>query len=404
MDKNYKAMLADRFGMFVHYGLYSALAGSYNGEEIFGLGEWIQRRAEIPIDEYVSLTKDAFCPAPDFAEKLVKTAKAAGIKYIVLTSKHHDGFCLFKTAVDGYNSYDFYGRDLCRELMEACHKEGLELGFYYSHTLDWHEKNGAGNYELAHPGKLTTNRNYWDYPDNNIDFEEYYRKKCLPQVRELLTNYGKLKCIWFDYPHDITYDESLELRNLVKELQPDCLINSRIGHGLWDYNSLGDNGLPSTPAKFPTECLITLNHTWGYKSYDKDYKSSRSVIEILCRTLTADSTLLLNVGPMPTGDLTEESYAILSDVGEWVHINACLNYSKSQPSETKCNGREIPVTDQIYGNGDRRQNLENCARQKHCCLRKPQHAGDSMTDFMHWRVNHIENRSAAALPVTPKMA
>ena len=322
MDKNYKKMLSDRLGMFVHYGLYSALAGSYKGKEIIGLGEWIQRRAEIPIDEYVSSTKEAFCPAPDFAERLVKSAKAAGAKYIVLTSKHHDGFCLFKTAVDGYNAYDFYGRDICRELMEACHKEGLELGFYYSHTLDWHEKNGAGNYELAHPEKLTTNRNYWDYPDNNIDFEEYYRRKCLPQVRELLTNYGKLKCIWFDYPHDITYEESLELRNLVKELQPDCLINSRIGHGLWDYNSLGDNGLPSTPAKFPTECLITLNHTWGYKAYDKDYKSSRSVIEILCRTLTANSTLLLNVGPMACGMLTEETYSILSDLGRWVDLNS----------------------------------------------------------------------------------
>ena len=321
MDKNFEKMLSDRMGMFVHYGMYSALAGKYRGEEIFGLGEWIMRRAEIPIAEYEAFGRKNFRPAPDFAKNLVRTAKEAGFKYIVLTSKHHDGFCLFKSEADSYNSYEYFGRDLCRELMEACHEEGLELGFYYSHTLDWHEKNGAGNYELAHPDKLTTNRNYWDFPDNNIDFEEYYRRKCLPQVRELLTNYDKLKCIWFDYPHDITYEQSLELRNLVKELQPDCLINSRIGHGLCDYNSLGDNGLPSTPAKVATECLITLNNTWAYKCYDQNYKTPRSVIEILCRTLTANSTLLLNVGPMSSGALTEETYSILSALGEWVERN-----------------------------------------------------------------------------------
>ena len=258
------------------------------------------------------------------------------MRYIVLTSKHHDGFCLFKSEADPYNTYEFFGRDLCRELADACHEEGLELGFYYSHTLDWHERNAAGNYALSHPNKLTTNRNYWDFPNNNINFEEYYRRKCLPQVRELLTNYGNLKCIWFDYPHDITYEESLELRNLVKELQPDCLINSRIGHGLCDYNSLGDNGLPSTPAKLPTECLITLNNTWGYKEYDNNYKSSRSVVEILCRTLTANSTLLVNVGPMSSGALTDETYAILSDLGAWVERNSEAIYGgiKGNPYKT----------------------------------------------------------------------
>ena len=322
MDKNFEKMLSDRMGLFVHYGLYSAFGGKYRGEEIFGLGEWIMRRGEIPIAEYEAFAKENFCPAPDFAKKLVRTAKDAGMRYIVLTSKHHDGFCLFKSDADPYNSYEYFGRDICRELADACREEGLELGFYYSHTLDWHEKNAAGNYELAHPDKLTSNRNYWDFPDNNIDFEEYYRRKCLPQVREILTNYGALKCIWFDYPHDITYEQSLELRELVKELQPNCLINSRIGHGLCDYNSLGDNGLPSTPAKVATECLITLNNTWGYKSYDKNYKTPRSVIEILCRTLTADSSLLVNVGPMASGELTEETYDILSELGKWVKRNS----------------------------------------------------------------------------------
>jgi len=328
MNNAFKKMLCDRMGLFVHFGLYAAFAGKYRGKEIAGFGEWIMHRAEIPIKEYDEFGKKYFCPGEDFAKNLVRTAKAAGFRYIVLTSKHHDGFCLFNSRHDSYNSQEFFGRDYCRELADACQKEGLELGFYYSHTLDWHEKNAAGNYRLSHPDILVKGRNYWDFPDNNIDFDEYFRRKCLPQVRELLTNYGKLKCIWFDYPHDITYEQASELRALVKELQPDCLINSRIGYGLCDYNSLGDNGLPSTPAKVPTECLITLNNTWAYKSYDNEYKTPENVISILCRTLTADSTLLLNVGPMPNGDLTDETYKLLSALGEWTSRNAEAIYGE----------------------------------------------------------------------------
>lgn len=322
MDKNFKKMLSDRMGLFVHFGLYSAFAGKYHGKEIEGFGEWIQHRSQIPIAEYENFGRKNFRPSKDFAKDLARTAKAAGFRYIVLTSKHHDGFCLFESSADDYNSMRFFGRDYCRELADACREEGLELGFYYSHTLDWHEKNAAGNYRLSHPDILVKGRNYWDFPDNNIDFDEYFKRKCLPQVRELLTNYGDVKIIWFDYPHDITYEQATELRALVKELQPSCLINSRIGYGLSDYNSLGDNGLPSTPAKLPTECLITLNHTWAYKCYDNDYKTPENIVGILCRTLTADSTLLLNVGPMPNGALTKETYEILAALGEWTGRNA----------------------------------------------------------------------------------
>ena len=335
MDNIFKSMQQKRLGLFVHYGVYSALAGVYRGREIESLGEWIQRRAEIPISEYEVFAKELFRPGKDFAKNLVRSAKEAGAKYIVLTSKHHDGFCLFKSEADGYNSYEYLGRDICMELSEACRAEGLGLGFYYSHALDWHEKNGAGNYTLTRPDEYVKNRNFWDFPEDNIDFDEYFRRKCLPQVRELLTNYGKLECIWFDYPHDISREQSAELRALVKELQPDCLINSRIGHGLCDYYSLADNGLPSTPARVPTECLITLNDTWGYKSYDRNYKSCEAVIEILCRSLTAGATLLVNVGPMGDGSLTPETVKILKGLGEWTSLNAEAVYGDLSPSPFK---------------------------------------------------------------------
>ena len=321
--------------MFVHYGLYSSFGGRYNGKVAI-LGEWIQRNIEIPISEYESFARENFCPSPDFAKNLVKYAKDAGMRYIVLTSKHHDGFCLFKSDADSYNSYDFFGRDLCREVVDACREAGLGIGFYYSHALDWHEKNAGGNHTVSHPEVNAMHRNYWDYPDDNIDFEEYFRRKCLPQVRELLTNYGDLKCIWFDYPHDITYEQSLELRTLVKSLQPDCLINSRIGYGFCDYYSLGDNCLPTAPARVPTECLITLNETWGYKIDDTNYKSPSAVIEILCRALAADSTLLVNVGPMSDGSLTEETLNILSGLSEWTERNSEAIYGKIKATPFKC--------------------------------------------------------------------
>lgn len=325
MANKFKELLDRRFGMFVHYGVYSALGGIYNGKNSVGLGEWIQLRSEIPNAEYEKIAREKFLPAKDFAKNLVKKAKEAGIKYIVLTSKHHDGFCLFKTAVDGYNTYDYYGRDICRELVDACNEEGLEVGFYYSHTLDWHEKNGAGNIARFDnvPAK---NRNYWDFPDNNIDFEQYFRDKCIPQVKELLNNYGPLKLIWFDFPHDITPEESRELRDIVKSIQPDCLINSRIGHKMHDYNSLGDNALPSAPHGVNTECLVTLNHTWGFRYDDNEWKSPADMISILARTLACDSTILLNVGPMGDGSLTPETNDILEKMGVWTRRNADAIY------------------------------------------------------------------------------
>lgn len=325
--EGFRNLLDSRLGMFVHYGIYSAMAGYYNEQAITGLGEWIQRTAKIPNADYEDFGRKNFYPDVDFAKNLVKCAKEAGIKYIVLTSKHHDGFCLFKSEVSDYSTYGFFGRDICKEVAEECRREGLGVGFYYSHTLDWHEKDAGGN--LVSEVKMNVDhRNSWDFPDNNINFEKYLTEKCFPQVRELLTNYGDLELIWFDFPHDITKEQSKRLRDLVKSIQPDCLINSRIGHNLSDYESLEDNALPYVPVKDNTECLITLNDTWGYKKDDKNYKTPETVIDILCHTLTSDSTLLVNVGPMGDGSLTPETKDILVKMGEWTKRNEEAVYGR----------------------------------------------------------------------------
>lgn len=327
LDTPFRKLLDERFGMFVHFGLYSSFEGYYKGKPIPSLGEWIMRNAQIPIAEYEAYGREHFCPAPDFAKNLVKHAKAAGVRFIVMTSKHHDGFCLFKSEVSDYSTYGFYGRDLCKELADACKEEGLQLGLYYSHALDWHEKNAAGNY-CVYNGIYTHHRNYWDFPDDNIDFDQYLEEKCFPQVRELLTNYGDLKIIWFDYPHDITKEQSTRLRELVKSIQPDCQINSRIAHGLNDYESLGDNALPVAPVNANIECLITLNDSWGYKRDDHNWKSPEDTTEILCKTLGSDATLLLNVGPMADGSLTPETLGILEEMGAWTNRNREAVYGR----------------------------------------------------------------------------
>ena len=325
-------MLNDRFGMFVHYGIYSEMAGSFKGKKCTGIGEWIQHNLQIPIAEYEEFGRKNFLTKPDFAKELVGYAKEAGIKYIVLTTKHHDGFCLFKSDYTNYSTYDFFGRDICRELVDECHKQGVQVGFYYSHTLDWYEKDAGGNI-CMYEGTPAKNRNSWDYTDDNINFDKYLYEKCFPQVKELLTNYGDLKLIWFDFPHDITKEQSVELRNLVKSLQPNCQINSRIAHGCDDYECLGDNALPIAPVGVNMECLVTLNDTWGYKADDNNWKTPEENIEILCRTLCADSSLLLNVGPMGDGSLTKETINILKKMGEWTKRNseAIYNGVKGNP-------------------------------------------------------------------------
>lgn len=318
----FEKMLDDRFGMFVHYGIYSEMAGSFNGKKCPGrIGEWIQQRLQIPVAEYEEFGRKNFHTNPDFAKNLVSHAKSAGIKYIVLTTKHHDGFCLFKSDYTEYSTYNFFGRDICKELADECRKQGVEIGFYYSHTLDWYEKDAGGNiYTITNT--YTHNRNHWDFPDDNINFEKYFREKCMPQVRELLTNYGDLKLVWFDFPHDITKEQSMELRDLVKSIQPQCQINSRIAHDCNDYESLGDNALPIAPVGVNMECLVTLNDTWGYRDDDHNWKTPEENIEILCRTLCSDASLLMNVGPKGDGSLTKETIYILQKMGEWTTRNS----------------------------------------------------------------------------------
>lgn len=309
-----------QFGLMIHWGLYSILGGEWKGERTEYIGEWIQQEFRIPIAEYEKLA-NIFNPIYFNAEEWVKLAKEAGMKYMVVTSKHHDGFCLFHSKVDKWNVVDStpFGRDIIAELAEACYKHNLKFGVYYSQELDWHEPNGGGwtRGKTWAYGKAYWVNN-WDFPDDeHKDFSQCFKDKIKPQVTELLTNYGDLCLIWFDTPHTITPEQSKELYDLVKHYQPDCLINSRIGNGMGDYRSMSDNQIPD---EYMHDILVesptTLNNTWGYKSFDNDWKNADKVIEIKKHLNSRGVNYLLNVGPDALGRIPAPAIEILRKVGK----------------------------------------------------------------------------------------
>lgn len=306
-----------RFGMFIHWGLYAVPAGEWKEKEIPGIGEWIMNRAKIPVAEYETLTQQ-FNPTKFNAEEWVRVAKNAGVKYIVITSKHHDGFAIFKSDASKYNIVDAtpFGRDPLKELAAACQKAGIKLGFYYSQTQDWHEPNGFGN--------------TWDFKDPSPEaFNSYLENKVKPQVRELLTNYGPVALIWFDTPKIMTKEQSQDLANFVHKLQPSCLVSGRVGNGVGDYDSSGDNQITVGIVKKDWEAPVTMNHTWGFKKNDSEWKPVPVLVRQLVRTVSGGGNYLLNVGPDATGVIPAPSVDRLAEIGKWLDINGESIYGAS---------------------------------------------------------------------------
>lgn len=315
--------------MMAHWGLYSLLGGEYRGSRVLDYAEWIQSWLAIPNKEYSKLAK-VFNPIYFDAEEWIRLAKNCGMKYFVFTSKHHDGFAMFKSKADGFNIVDAtpFGRDVVAELGEACYKHGLKFGLYYSQELDWHHPHGGGYTNLSGCSGSSWDNN-WDYPDrDNKDFSICFEEKIKPQVKELLTGYGDLCLVWFDVPHTITKEQSLELNMLVKEYQPDCLINSRIGNGAYDYVSLGDNEYPTEfkPSENDDpnsldgfkyspyglyETAGTLNSSWGYKYYDQNWVTPEQIAERRKTLNGLGVNYLLNIGPDGLGRIPSFSVETL---------------------------------------------------------------------------------------------
>lgn len=310
-----------QFGMMIHFGLYSLLGGEWKGKRIDQIGEWSQSYFQIPNKEYHKLAK-AFNPIYFNAEEWVRTAKNAGMKYFVITSKHHEGFALFKSEASKFNVVDAtpFGRDIIAELAEACYKLDMKFGLYYSQSIDWSHPDGAPTHKAKLNCGVMEWSNVWDFPDiEKKDYMRCYNEKIKPQVKEILTKYGDLCLIWFDTPSGIPKECSLELYNMVKEYQPNCLVNSRIGaEGVkYDYESSGDNEIPEDDKSgMLYETCATLNDTWGYKSFDNNWKSLEEVIRVKNKLKKLGANYLLNVGPDGLGRLPAKSIEILEKVGQ----------------------------------------------------------------------------------------
>ena len=321
-----------KYGMMIHWGLYSLLGGEHGGRRITEkYAEWIQSNLAIPVAEYEKLAS-AFNPVFFDADGIVALAKECGMRYLVVTTKHHDGFALYHSAADAFNVVDAtpFGRDIVRELSDACRRAGLRFGIYYSQDLDWHEEHGGGYKTFTHCDGVSWD-NSWDYPDREKkDFSICFEKKILPQIKELMTNYGEISLAWFDVPMTLTEEQSDLIYRTVRELQPNCLINSRLGGGHYDYVSLGDNEIPekmedtegaavdynSIDGFKPSplglyETAATLNDTWGFSFTDHNWKSADRIREIRTHLNSLGINYLLNVGPDALGRIPARAIEIL---------------------------------------------------------------------------------------------
>jgi len=357
-----------RFGMFIHWGVYAQWAGVYHGhQQAHGGAEWIMNRCKIPVAEYQQRAKE-FNPVKYDPDAWVRMAKEAGMKYIIITSKHHDGFALFDTKASKWNVVDAtaYGKDLLKPLAAACRKYGMKLGFYYSQAQDWNNPGGAVSRKLMREGwpnpdsakidaYTLAHNGHWDPAQETRSFDQYIDQVAVPEVKDLLSNYGDIAVLWWDTPTHMTDEAALKLQALLK-LQPNIITNDRLKRP----NFPGDTKTPEQ--KIPTqsqldgkdwETCMTMNGSWGYKSWDHKWKSTETLIHNLVDIASKGGNYLLNVGPKEDGTFPQESIDRLKAVGDWMKVNHEAIYAtKASPiapfSWGRCTSKEAKNNTTLY--------------------------------------------------------
>lgn len=346
-----------RFGMFIHWGLYAVPAGEYRGVRVPGIGEWIMNSLQIPIKEYERFGRH-FNPTQFNADEWVLLAKRAGMKYIVITSKHHDGFGLWDSGITDWDIGESspYEKDILKELAEACKRHGIVLCFYHS-IMDWHHPDAQGYWEPYYQrgrGNMSTNPRFPQYIEN-------YMK---PQLYELLTDYGDIGVLWFDgeWPVAYTTEMGKDVYNFVRTLQPDIIINNRVDvgrQGMMGFDREGDfAGDFGTPEKeipdtgvpgVDWESCLTMNDTWGYKRFDDNWKSDTVLIHNLIDIVSKGGNLLLNIGPMANGLIPQPSVTSLENMGKWMDVNGeSIHGADASPVEHPSWGRYTTKEDTLY--------------------------------------------------------
>jgi alpha-L-fucosidase len=337
-----------KFGMFIHFGAYSRLAGFWKGKKVEGIGECIMRYAEIPRSEYREACKQ-FNPVKFNADEWVLAAKMAGMRYIVAMPKHADGFAMYDSKVTDYDIMDAtnFGRDPMAELYQACQKHGINFSIYFNY-LDWMDGGNGGvkDYEKTHPEEEKSYQywaNTWD--PSPVAFTEYLGKKYKPQLHELLNKFPGMQELWHDMPMKITRQRSFDVYKMVYEIQPAILDNSRVGNDFGDFWIPGDNIIPEEKMdsmvfdegaslkkaeKLPWETPGTMNNTWGYRNDDQDWKSTEELLYWLTSITSKGGNYLLNIGPTGEGVFPEESLKRLKDIGEWMSVNGESVYGSAK--------------------------------------------------------------------------
>lgn len=322
-----------RFGMFVHWGVYSHLGGSWQGKNYGGYAEHIQRAQKISMPVYRADVVEKFNPTNFNADTWAQLAKTAGMGYFIITAKHHDGFAMYDSKVSDYNIVKAtpFARDPMKELAAACKKEGIKFGFYYSHAFDWGEENAPGNdWDWQNPGgdRLLHGADWWEaYPEFLPKARKYVDEKAIPQILELIRNYQP-EILWFDTPHKLPPEENFRIFAAVRKADPKIIINGRIFSGrgspfvrLTDYRNTADKPDEFPPQNDDWEGVPTTNESYGYNEGDHSHKSPGHFIRLLVKSVARGGNMLMNIGPRGDGTVDPKDVSILEDIGAWWAVN-----------------------------------------------------------------------------------
>ncbi len=327
-----------RFGMFIHWGVYSLPGGEWKGKKVGGYAEHLMRKETITRKKYLELAH-RFNPVLFNADEWAKAARDAGMRYMIITAKHHDGFAIYPSKVSDFNIYDQtpFKRDPLAELSAACKKYGIKFGFYYSHAFDWEHPDAPGNdWEYKNPGgdlNLYGGRNWYDvHPELLPEAVKYVDEKAIPQIRELLTKYHP-DIIWFDTPHKLPFSENLRILKVIREIDPQVVVNGRLARSasgnFGDYINTGDRPAEFAPVSGDWEAIPTTNESYGYSKFDQSHKPVSFFIQLIAKAASRGGNLLMNIGPKGDGAIDSEDLHILSGVGKWMKRNSESIYGTS---------------------------------------------------------------------------
>ena len=337
-DKRLQWWREAKFGMFIHWGVYSEAGGEWEGKKISGYAEHLMRKEKISRDEYLELAH-RFNPVKFNAEEWVKNAKAAGMKYMIITAKHHDGFAMYPSTVSEFNikTSTPFPRDPMAELSAACKKYGLKFGFYYSHAFDWEHPDAPGNdWEFKNPGgdlNLYGGRDWYDlHPDLLIKAQRYVNEKAIPQISELIEKYHP-DILWFDTPQKLPLSENIRILKAIRELDDQVVVNGRLvrfaSSNFGDYKNTADRPAEFYPVTGDWEAIPTTNESYGYSKFDSSHKPVSHFIRLIASAASRGGNLLMNIGPKGDGSFDIKDVNILKGIGRWMDRNAESIYGTS---------------------------------------------------------------------------